>query len=85
VPAPSGEIISERWDDVVSGRRATANRSSGADHSVARDARPQVRADRSLVNKHQPGGIKHALLSHPTSACARHICSLPLGRLRGFF
>ena len=45
----------------------------------------QVRADRSLVDKHQPGGIKKTLLSYPTPACARHICSLPFGSLQGFF
>ena len=62
---------------------------NAADHPIA-PWRPssephQVRADRSFVDKHQPGGIKHALLSHPTSECARHICALPLGRLQGFF
>jgi hypothetical protein len=34
---------------------------------------------------HQPDGIKHTLLSYPTSACSRHICSLLLGRLQAFF
>ena len=29
--------------------------------------------------------IKHALLSDPTSACSRHIRSLPLGSLQAFF
>ena len=42
-------------------------------------------ADRGLVDKHQPGGIKHALLSDRTSACSRHIRSLPLGSLQAFF
>jgi hypothetical protein len=45
----------------------------------------QIRTDRGLVDKHQPGGIKHALLSYPTSARSRHICSLPFGRLQAFF
>src|ERR1700730_13454620 len=45
----------------------------------------QVRADRSLIDKHQPSGIKHALLSYPTSARSRHICSLPFGSLQAFF
>jgi hypothetical protein len=45
----------------------------------------QVGADRSLVDKHQPGRIKHTLLSYPTSACQRHICSLPFGSLQAFF
>jgi hypothetical protein len=39
----------------------------------------------TLVDKHQPGGIKKTLLSYPTPACARHICSLPFGSLQGFF
>ena len=33
----------------------------------------QVCADRSLVDKHQPGGIKKTLLSYPTSACSRDV------------
>jgi hypothetical protein len=38
-----------------------------------------------LVDSSIPGvGIKHALLSDPTSACSRHIRSLPFGRA-GFF
>ena len=45
----------------------------------------QVRADRGLVDKHQPGGIKHALLSNPTSARSRHIRSLPFSSLQAFF
>ena len=45
----------------------------------------QVRADRCLIDKHQPGGIKHALLSYPTSARSRHICALPVGSLQAFF
>ena len=60
-----------------------------ADHPLASWSTPpephQVCADRGLVDKHQPGGIKHALLSHPTSARSRHICSLPFGRLQAFF
>src|ERR1700730_12336530 len=39
----------------------------------------------SLVDKHQPGGVKHALLSHPTSARAserRLVFALPHA---GFF
>jgi len=60
-----------------------------ADHPDAtRSASPepcQIRADRRLVEKHQPGGIKHALLSYPTSARSRHVRSLPFGSLQAFF
>jgi len=45
----------------------------------------QIGADRRLVDKYQPGRIKHALLSYPTSARSRHICSLPFGSLQAFF
>jgi hypothetical protein len=31
------------------------------------------------------GGIKHALLSYPTPARSRHVCSLSFGRLQAFF
>src|SRR6266849_649173 len=44
-----------------------------------------IGADRSLVEKHQPGGVKHALLSDPTSARSGHVCSLSLRRLQAFF
>src|SRR6266481_1391847 len=44
-----------------------------------------VRADRSLVDKHQPGGIKHALLPHPTSPRAGQIRPLPFRGLQAFF
>src|ERR1700674_2604768 len=40
-----------------------------------------IGADRSLVDKHQSSGIKHALLSDPTSARSGHICSLPFRSL----
>ncbi len=43
-----------------------------------------VGADRSLVDKHQLGGIKHALLSHPTSARAGHVRSLSFRGLQAF-
>jgi hypothetical protein len=38
-----------------------------------------------LVNKHQPGGIKQALLSYPASAGASDIGSLLLLRVQTFF
>lgn len=44
-----------------------------------------VCASGSLVNKHQPGGIKQALLSYPTSAGASDIGSLLLLRVQTFF
>ena len=44
-----------------------------------------VRADGGLVDKHQPGRIKHTLLSYPAAARSRHICSLPFGCLQHFF
>ena len=60
-----------------------------ADHpDAARSPSPQpcqVRADRSLVEKHQPGGVKQALFSYPTSARSRDICSLAFGSLQAFF
>src|SRR5207344_584611 len=71
------------------GDRLPCSKRNGADHPVAPRSTPpdprQVCADRGLVNKHQPGGIKHTLLSDPTSACSRHIRSLPFGSLQAFF
>src|SRR6476619_6007784 len=68
------------------GDRLPCSKRNGADHTVAARRPPpdphQVCADRGLVDKHQPGGIKHALLSDPTSACSRHIRSLPFGSLQ---
>ena len=52
----------------------------GARHPDPRE----VCADRGLVDKQQPGGIKHASLSDPASACSTH----PLAAVRqlaGFF
>jgi hypothetical protein len=60
-----------------------------ADHPAATRSAPSephhIGADRSLVDKYQSSGIKHALLSDPTSARAGHIGSLPLLRLQAFF
>src|SRR5436853_2605747 len=71
------------------GDRLPCSKRHGANHPAASYSPPpepgHVRADRSLVNKHQPGGIKHALLSDPTSARSRHICPLPFGSLQAFF
>jgi hypothetical protein len=39
----------------------------------------------SSFEKHQPGGVKQALFSYPTSARSRDICSLPFGSLQAFF
>jgi hypothetical protein len=38
-----------------------------------------------LVDKHQLRGIKHALLSHPTSARMGHLGTLLLRRVQSFF
>ena len=35
-----------------------------------------IRGDRSLIDKDQSGGIKHALLSDPAPARPRHVCAL---------
>jgi len=60
-----------------------------ADHpDSARSPPPQphhVGTDGGFVDKHQTGGIKHALLSHPASPRAGHVCSLPFGGLQAFF
>src|SRR5262249_51992982 len=56
------------------------------DASRSAPAEPHhVGTDRSLVDKDQPGWIKHALLSNPTSACAGHVCSLSFFGLQAFF
>jgi hypothetical protein len=38
----------------------------------------------SLVDKHQSGGVKHALLAHPTTTGASHVCALSFGRLQAY-
>ena len=52
------------------------------------EARPRephhIGADRSLVDQHQPGGIKHALLSHPASAGAGDLRALSFRGLQAF-
>jgi len=62
---------------------------NGADHPGAPSSPPSqshhVGANRSLVDKHQPGGIKHALLSYPASARAGHLRSLSFRGLQAFF
>jgi hypothetical protein len=62
---------------------------NGANHPDATRGSPSqshhVRADGGLVDKHQPGRIKHTLLSYPAAARSRHICSLPLVCLQYFF
>src|SRR3979411_2647415 len=56
--------------------RLPCSKRNGADHPDAPWSPPpephHVGADRRLIDKHQPGGIKHALLSNPTSGRARH-------------
>src|SRR3954463_12480628 len=44
-----------------------------------------VCAGSGLVDKHQPSGVKHALLSYPTSAGASDIGSFLLRRVQAFF
>jgi hypothetical protein len=44
-----------------------------------------VCAGSGLVDKHQPSGVKHALLSYPTSAGASDIGSFLLCRVQAFF
>src|SRR6476619_2522926 len=44
-----------------------------------------VCAGSGLVDKHQPSGVKHALLSYPTSADASDIGSFLLCRVQAFF
>jgi len=71
------------------GDRLPCSKRNGADHPGAPwSAAPEPRhigADRSLVEKHQPRGIKHALLSHPASARAGHVRSLSFRGLQAFF
>src|SRR6188472_2986371 len=43
-----------------------------------------VCAGSGLVDKHQPSGVKHALLSYPTSASASNIGSFLLCRVQAF-
>jgi hypothetical protein len=38
-----------------------------------------------LVDEHKVRRIKHALFSHPTPACPRHIRALLLRRVQAFF
>src|ERR1700716_254837 len=60
-----------------------------ADQSDASGSPPpeadQIGADRSLVDKYQASGIKHALFSHPTSPGAHHVCPFLFRRPQAFF
>jgi len=71
------------------GDRLPSSKRNSANHPDATRGSPSqshhVRADGGLVDKHQPGRIKHTLLSYPPAARPRHICSLPFGCLQGFF
>ena len=65
-----------------------AKRDAADQPDPARSPPPEphhVGAGRSLVDKHQPGGIKLALLADPTSPRAGHIGSLPFRGLQAFF
>ena len=44
-----------------------------------------IGADCGLVDKHQPGGVKQALLSDPASSRSGYVGSLTLGGLQAFF
>src|SRR5215475_15879122 len=61
---------------------------NGADHPDTPWCTPpephQICADRSLVDKNEPGRIKKTLLSYPTSACSRNVLSLPFSSLQAF-
>ena len=71
------------------GDRLPSSKRNGANHPDATRGSPSqshhVRADGGLVDKHQPGRIKHTLLSYPAAARSRHIRSLPFGCLQHFF
>ena len=71
------------------GDRLPFSKRNAADQSdAARSPASQphhVGADRSLVDKYQPRGVKHALLPDPASARTGHVRSLPLHRLQAFF
>ena len=71
------KVIVFHWPERDMADQPDASRSAPAEpHHVG--------ADRSLVDKDQPGRIKHALLSYPTSARASHVCSLSLFGLQAF-
>src|SRR5262245_18376994 len=71
------------------GDRLPSSKRNGANNPDATRGSPSqsrhVRADGSLVDEHQTGRIKHTLLSYPPAARSRHICSLPLDCLQGYF
>lgn len=55
---------------------------------ASRTATPEphhLGGDRSLVDKHQVGGIKHALLSHPAAARPRHVGAVLFRRPQTLF
>jgi hypothetical protein len=88
-------IDHERSDDPVmaqpgdKGDRFPMSVWNGCDQSLATQAAASephhVCAGSGLVDKHQPGRVKHALLSYPTSAGASDIGSLLLRRMQSFF
>jgi hypothetical protein len=74
---------SHKGDRLPLTKRHVANHTH-APRSAAPDPR-HVGADRSFVDKHQPGGVKHALLSDPASPCPGDVRSLPFCGLQAFF
>jgi len=71
------------------GDRFPISERNTADQSDASGSPPpeadQIGADRSLVDKYQASGIKHALFSHPTSPGAHHVCPFLFRRPQAFF
>jgi hypothetical protein len=63
--------------------RHTANRALTA---RAASAQPRhLGIGSGLINEHQPGRIKHALLSLPAPARPRHVGTPLFGRVQAFF
>src|SRR5207244_12842366 len=60
-----------------------------SDQSFAAPASPpeshHVGAGGGLIDEYQPGGVEHALLSHPASARPGHVRPLLLTRAQAFF
>ena len=62
------------------------NAADQPDTARSTPAKPhQIGAHRSLVDKYQPSGVKHALLPHPAPARADDVPPLPFGGLQAFF
>ena len=79
-------VVTQRGHE---GHRLPCSERDAADQSNATRSAPpephQIRAHRRLVDKHQPRGVKHALLPDPAPARTGHVRPLPLGGLQTFF